>query len=798
MDITQTILFLCLIPLAIVIFRIPELGLVLCFIASSLFKGMVQPLLGPIDLTVYLFAVTYSSIFIRCLRSHSFVLPDRKINISIGLLLALLLASLFYSPLPRLGAEMFLRFAFLTVSVMYATFLWCNNNIERIKKTLTIFTWISLGYGAVLLCWILLLQPTDFVNTVRATLQQTPALSVAQILVIGIIIAFLLRDFLYNKYKRIALNVLMLVGIVELVALNSRGPLIAFIMGGVALFILYPRGQRKQLVIPYTIAATTMILAFIFLPQQFTARYALLADPQSSSIAWRLDAWWFVIQHIPDWFFTGAGLCGFQYYYLGPVDAFHAVSYPHNIFLGIFANAGIIALLAFVGFIYILLHGGLKMTRATTVQFQTIGSYALIAITVIVVLMTTYQFSGSIISSRGLWLFAGLLLATKNLWEQEIHTKAGGALPASAMKACILTSVHPPFDTRIFHKEAKSLVQAGYGVTLIAQHDKNEVVDGVKVIALPKAKNRAKRILGTCRVLKLALKQKAQIYHFHDPELLPIGLLLKVLTKSKIVYDVHEDYAQTLLRKSWVPRILRRLVSCFYTGFVKSSNPFINQYIAATPTISLRYSNNKVSVINNYPILKMFKPEYESNFSHATLIYVGILTRARGIGEIVQAMEYLDKRLNLKLTLLGSFEDSAFEGEVKGLRGFELVDFPGQKTTSTAWRIMVEATIGLVCFRPVPEHIYALPNKLFEYMASGLPVVASNFPLWKEIIEGNKCGLTVNPLEPKEIAEAAEYLIDHPREAKEMGENGRKAVLEKYNWENESKKLISIYKDLLK
>ena len=93
-------------------------------------------------------------------------------------------------------------------------------------------------------------------------------------------------------------------------------------------------------------------------------------------------------------------------------------------------------------------------------------------------------------------------------------------------KVCILTSVHTPFDTRIFHKQAKSLLKAGYDVTLIAQHDKDELVGGIRMVALPKPKNRLWRMLGTWRVFKLALKQKAEIYHFHDPELLPWGWLL--------------------------------------------------------------------------------------------------------------------------------------------------------------------------------------------------------------------------------------------------------------------------------
>jgi len=117
--------------------------------------------------------------------------------------------------------------------------------------------------------------------------------------------------------------------------------------------------------------------------------------------------------------------------------------------------------------------------------------------------------------------------------------------------------------------------------------------------------------------------------------------------------------------------------------------------------------------------------------------------------------------------------------------------------TEDMWRKMAEATIGLVCFHPAANHVNAMPTKLFEYMAAGIPVVASNFPLWKEIVEGSSCGITVNPLEPKDIADAVQHLIDHPDEAEMMGENGRRAVLQKYNWENERQKLLALYHDLL-
>lgn len=111
---------------------------------------------------------------------------------------------------------------------------------------------------------------------------------------------------------------------------------------------------------------------------------------------------------------------------------------------------------------------------------------------------------------------------------------------------------------------------------------------------------------------------------------------------------------------------------------------------------------------------------------------------------------------------------------------------------------LLDADCGLVCFQPAPNQINAMPRKMFEYMAASLPVIASNFSLWKEIIEGNKCGICVDPLNPKEIAKAIDYLIEHPQDARRMGENGRKAILEKYNWENESVKLLNLYDKLVR
>ena len=183
--------------------------------------------------------------------------------------------------------------------------------------------------------------------------------------------------------------------------------------------------------------------------------------------------------------------------------------------------------------------------------------------------------------------------------------------------------------------------------------------------------------------------------------------------------------------------------------------------------------------------------------------YVGGITRLRGVVQMVEALRILQtaKLLQVMLNLVGPVIPASLESELDSLiQQYDLeenVFTPGLAPHEEVFEILYKSHVGIAVLHPDPNYIESLPTKLFEYMATGLPVIASNFPLWKEIVEGNRCGSTVNPLDPEEIARAIEYLINHPDEARRMGENGRRAVLEKYNWENESKKLLKLYEGLL-
>ena len=362
------------------------------------------------------------------------------------------------------------------------------------------------------------------------------------------------------------------------------------------------------------------------------------------------------------------------------------------------------------------------------------------------------------------------------------------------MKICHLTSVHPAFDTRIFHKEVKTLARAGYDVTLIVQHDKNEIVDGIKIIALPKPKNRFERFVKLDYLLyKKAFEQKADIYHFHDPELIPWVLKLKKKTGAKIIYDVHEIVEKQILSKYWIPKIFRKLIATIVNKYEKWAAKKIDYIITATPNIKINFKQNNILDIKNYPIIANFqniKTKKQKNYTE--LIYVGKLSNLRGIRKSIESLKYINPKHKVKLKLIGSFPDKKFEKEIKKMPEWNNIKFLTWCSQEKVYQNLLHSDIAIACLLPIERFRKNIGLKIYEYMASYLPIIASNFPLWKKIIKGNHCGICVNPLNPKEIAKAIEYLIEHPDLAKTMGENGRKAILEKYNWENESKKLLEI------
>ncbi len=360
---------------------------------------------------------------------------------------------------------------------------------------------------------------------------------------------------------------------------------------------------------------------------------------------------------------------------------------------------------------------------------------------------------------------------------------------------CQMTSVHPLHSTRVFHKECKTLVNAGYEVALIVQHNKDELQDGVRIKGISKPRNRRDRLIHTTRELyKRALECDSAVYHFHDPELILVGLKLKAKGKT-VIYDVHEDVPRQILAKRWLPSPLLRILSWVTERVENYAAKRFDYILTATPSIRDRFIkvNRKTIDINNYPLLsELHVPDTKWKFKEKLVCYVGGIGKTRGIDELVDAIGMTE----YSMLLAGNFASSAERNHVINKPGWTKVVELGFLNRAEVKEVLSRSMAGLVVLHPVPNHIESLPIKIFEYMSAGIPVIASNFPLWEEIVEGSECGICVDPLNVNAIADAIDWIVTNPCQAEEMGKNGRRLVEEIYNWEQEEIKLLNVYKSL--
>ena len=361
-----------------------------------------------------------------------------------------------------------------------------------------------------------------------------------------------------------------------------------------------------------------------------------------------------------------------------------------------------------------------------------------------------------------------------------------------------LSSAHTVFDARFFHKECRSLAMAGYDVTVIAlSSEYGTSQDGVRIHMLPKPRTRFERMSRTIwAIYRAALRENAEIYHFHDPELMPVGTLLRMRGK-RVVYDVHEDFAFDILHKEWIPGLLRWPVSVAFRALQMALTSSFDRVIAATPAIARNFPPSKTRCVRNFPWSHEFgcsrSQPYEERDPIA--VYIGDLSDVRGIREMRQAVELAAKETPIKLVMagwvnLGARAECLRDGES------ELVEFKGRLDRAGVAELLGRARVGMLLFHPLPNHVNAMPHKLFEYLAAGLPVILSDFPSWRELIGREECALFVNPLSPASVAEALLWLFRHPAQAAQMGQNGRRAVAESYNWERESECLLTTYAEL--
>ncbi|WP_350304116.1 glycosyltransferase family 4 protein [Photorhabdus viridis] len=362
------------------------------------------------------------------------------------------------------------------------------------------------------------------------------------------------------------------------------------------------------------------------------------------------------------------------------------------------------------------------------------------------------------------------------------------------MKITHMTSAHPRFDIRIFLKECSALQRKHEVSLIVADGKNNEVKNNITIIDVGMLPGRLNRIFKTTeRVYKKALELDSDLYHFHDPELIPIGLRLKKKGKT-VIFDAHEDVPKQILSKPYLNKLAKTIISKTFSLYEKYAIPKFNGIITATPAIRDKYLKlNKNTIdINNYPILgELSNNNNNWDKKEKQICYVGGISAIRCIEEMVESISYL--KTDTKMKLAGDFSEKDLEKKIKSMENWHKIDELGFLNRIETKELLSKSIAGIVLFHPLPNHIDAQPNKMFEYMSAGIPVIASNFKLWKDIIVANNCGICIDPLNPKELADAIDYLSNNYDIAERMGNNGFLAVNEKYNWDIEQNKLIKFY-----
>lgn len=364
-----------------------------------------------------------------------------------------------------------------------------------------------------------------------------------------------------------------------------------------------------------------------------------------------------------------------------------------------------------------------------------------------------------------------------------------------SLHICHVTTIHPSKDVRIFHKECRSLAKAGYKVTLLVGNGDSEKIDGVDIIGIPVSfSGRMSRFLNLGKALYgAALSQNADVYHFHDPEFLPYASKLAKAGK-KVVYDVHEDLPRQILGKHYLPKLLAIVLAGIVEFFEDRVAKRMSHIITATDYIRQRYLNlnSNTTTVRNYPILQEDLKPVQFSEKEKAVCYIGAIASVRGIVQMVDSMQYVEGEFHLA----GKFNPPDLRNQVVLKPGWKKVKEHGFVNRTEAFSILRRSKVGFVVLEPIINYLDALPVKMFEYMAAGIPVVASDFPLWRSIIEKWDCGICVDPNNPNAIADAVNGLLDDDGRAQQMGLNGRRGVEEECNWGNEERLLLNVYSQL--
>jgi len=368
---------------------------------------------------------------------------------------------------------------------------------------------------------------------------------------------------------------------------------------------------------------------------------------------------------------------------------------------------------------------------------------------------------------------------------------------------CHLSSVAHYLTPRTFHMECVPISKAGYDVTLIGSHGFSGRQEGVDLVGWRVPRHRALRMLNVARILSQAIRQRADLYQLHDPELLPAGLLLKLLG-AKVVYDACEDFPTMMQTKGYLPRWLRPAISRMVDGLERAAAHCLDGIITADQFTLRRLAHtgrSRKMVFFNSPILDLFQ-QPKPGPKRFDFVYRGGLSERAGTLLLLEAMRILVRNgRRPRMLLMGYCDNDAAEQSIrrtiaeKGLA--EYIEFRGPVRHELMAGVLSEARVGLSPLHPIPKFLRNIPVKVWEYWACGLPVIASDLPPTRAFLRHGDHGLLVRPDDPEDLAGALAWALDNPENAEQMGQAGRRAVVDRINNSIEVRKLLLFYQKVL-
>lgn len=360
------------------------------------------------------------------------------------------------------------------------------------------------------------------------------------------------------------------------------------------------------------------------------------------------------------------------------------------------------------------------------------------------------------------------------------------------MRVAHVSTVHRSTDNRILRKECASLAADGFDVHLIAVAEADRVDLGVQVRALPARASRWARMLqGPLDAWRLLRDIDPALVHVHDPELIPLAILWARVHNRPAVYDAHEDLPAQVLSKPYLSPRARPLIARLARSLEGWADRSLDGVIAATPSIARNYQRAPVTMVQNFPWLRDFPAAPSMRAASRSASYIGGVSHIRGVREMLAAAEL---RPSFRIVMAGPAESPQVEALVERSAH---VDYQGVMPATALPELLAGSQVGLVLFHPLPNHLEAQPTKLFEYMAAGIPFVASDFLAWRRLLEPYECGLFVDPKDVSAIHGAVTWLLDNPDEAAAMGRRGRLAMVDHFTFEAEARHLVELTRTML-